>query len=182
MGPKSIANVLEQIERSKARGLARVLVGLSIRYVGSQNAIVLADEFGSIDEIARASVEQLQAAEGIGERIAESVRFFFSQETNRAIVDRLRRAGVVLTAPKATKGAGGKLAGKTFVLTGTLPTMTREQASELIVAAGGKVSGSVSKKTDYVVAGSEAGGKLTRAQELGTPILDEAGLRKLLSA
>jgi DNA ligase (NAD+) len=182
MGPKSIANVLEQIERSKARGLARVLVGLSIRYVGSQNAIVLAGEFGSIDEIARASVEQLQAAEGIGERIAESVRFFFSQETNRAIVDRLRRAGVVLTAPKATKGAGGKLAGKTFVLTGTLPTMTREQASELIVAAGGKVSGSVSKKTDYVVAGSEAGGKLTRAQELGTPILDEAGLRKLLSA
>lgn len=180
MGPKSIANVLEQIERSKSRGLARVLVGLSIRYVGSQNAIALAGAFGSIDEIERAGVAALQEVEGVGERIAESVHFFFAQKTNRAIVERLRKAGVVLSAPRRARAASGKLAGKTFVLTGTLPSLTREAAGELIVAAGGKVSGSVSKKTEYVVAGDEAGSKLAKAQELGTTILDEAGLRKLL--
>jgi DNA ligase (NAD+) len=181
MGEKSIANVLEQIDASKARGLARVLVGLSIRFVGSQNAIALAGAFGSADAIEHASVEELQEIEGVGERIAESVHFFFSQKINRGIVGRLNDAGVLLTAPKRAKAAAGKLAGKTFVLTGTLPSMTREEASELIVAAGGKVVGSVSKKTDYVVAGSEAGSKLTKAEELGTPILDEADLRKLLS-
>jgi DNA ligase (NAD+) len=181
MGEKSIANVLEQIDASKARGLARVLVGLSIRFVGSQNAIALAGAFGSAEAIEHASVEELQEIEGVGERIAESVHFFFSQKINRGIVSRLNDAGVVLTAPKRAKAAAGKLAGKTFVLTGTLPSMTREEASELITTAGGKVVGSVSKKTDYVVAGSEAGSKLTKAQELGTPILDEPGLRDLLS-
>jgi DNA ligase (NAD+) len=182
MGPKSIANVLEQIEKSKSRGLARVLVGLSIRYVGSQNAIALASEFGEIDEIANAGALRLQEVEGVGERIAESVDFFFSQATNRGIVDRLRRAGVVLTAPKRPRQASGKLAGKTFVLTGTLPSMTREQATELIVRAGGKVTGSVSKNTDYVVAGGEAGSKLDKAQQLGTPILDESALKELLES
>ena len=180
MGPKSIANVLEQIEKSKSRGLARVLVGLSIRYVGSQNAIALASEFGSIEEIADAGVARLQEVEGVGERIAESVDFFFSQKPNRQIVERLRAAGVMLTAPKRARAASGKLAGKTFVLTGTLPTLTREAATELIVAAGGKVTGSVSKNTDYVVAGAEAGSKLEKAEKLGTPILDEPGLRDLL--
>ena len=182
MGSKSIANVLEQIEKSKSRGLARVLVGLSIRYVGTQNAGALAAEFGSIDEIADAGAERLQEVEGVGERIAESVDFFFSQKTNRDIVERLRRAGVVLTAPKRARAASGKLAGKTFVLTGTLPSMTREEATELIVQAGGKVTGSVSKNTDYVVAGSEAGSKLDKAEKLGTTILDEEGLRSLLSS
>lgn len=180
MGPKSIANVLEQIEKSKSRGLARVLVGLSIRYVGSQNATALASEFGSIDEIERADVARLQEVEGVGERIAESVHFFFGQKTNRTIVERLRASGVTLTAPKRARAASGKLAGKTFVLTGTLPTLTREAAKELIVQAGGKVTGSVSKNTDYVVAGTEAGSKLERAQQLGTAILDEAALRQLL--
>ena len=180
MGAKSIGNVLEQIEKSKSRGLARVLVGLSIRYVGSQNATALASEFGSIDEIEKADVARLQEVEGVGERIAESVHFFFSQKTNRAIAEGLRKAGVMLTAPKRAKAAAGKLAGKTFVLTGTLPTLTRDQATELIVAAGGKVTGSVSKNTDYVVAGSEAGSKLDKAEKLGITILDEDGLRDLL--
>jgi len=181
MGEKSIANVLAQIERSKSRGLARVLVGLSIRYVGSQNAAILAGDFGSIDAIAAASADELQASEGVGERIAESVSFFFAQKPNRAIVERLRRAGVVMTAPKRARAAAGKLAGKTFVLTGTLPTLTRDEASALIVEAGGKVTGSVSKKTDYVVAGSEAGSKLAKAEQLAIPILDEDGLRGLLA-
>ena len=183
MGEKSIGNVLEQVERSKSRGLARVLVGLSIRYVGSQIATLLANEFGSIEGVEEADAERMQEVEGIGERIAESVHFFFSQKPNQRIVERLRQSGVVLTAPKRKKSAaGGKLAGKIFVLTGTLPSLTREEAAELIVEAGGKVSGSVSKKTDYVVAGTEAGSKLSKAQELGTTILDEAGLRKLLES
>lgn len=181
MGEKSITNVLEQIEASKTRGLARVLVGLSIRYVGLQNANALAGAFGSVDAIERASVEELEEVEGVGERIAESVHFFFGQKINRGIVKRLDDAGVDLTAPKRPRAAAGKLAGKTFVLTGTLPSMTREEATELITAAGGKVSGSVSKKTDYVVAGSEAGSKLAKAEQLGVTILDEAGLRELLS-
>jgi len=180
MGEKSIANVLEQIDVSKSRGLARVLVGLSIRFVGLQNANALAGAFGSIDAIEAASIEELQEIEGVGERIAESVHFFFGQKINRGIVERLRDADVVLTAPKRARALAGKLAGKTFVLTGTLPTMTREEATELITAAGGKVSSSVSKKTDYVVAGSEAGTKLAKAQELGTTILDEPALRALL--
>ncbi len=180
MGEKSIANILEQIGVSKARGLARVLVGLSIRYVGLQNANALAGAFGSIDAIEHASLEELQEVEGVGERIAESVHLFFGQKINRGIVERLSDAGLVLTAPKRARAAAGKLAGKTFVLTGTLPSMTREEATELITAAGGKVSGSVSKKTDYVVAGSEAGSKLAKAEELGTTILDEKGLRDLI--
>jgi DNA ligase (NAD+) len=180
MGEKSIANVLGQIERSKSRGLARVLVGLSIRYVGSQNAAILAGDFGTIDAIADADVETLTASEGIGERIAESVHSFFAQKSNRGIVDRLRKAGVVLDAPKRPKVAAGKFAGKTFVLTGTLPSLTREDATALIVEAGGKVSGSVSKKTDYVVAGTDPGSKLAKAEQLGVTILDEAGLKELL--
>jgi len=182
MGQKSIANVLEQIEVSKSRGLARVLVGLSIRYVGLQNANALAGAFGSVDAIEKATVEELQEVEGVGERIAESVHFFFEQKINRDIVESLGDAGVLLTAPKRARASSGKLAGKTFVLTGTLPSLTREEATELIAAAGGKVSGSVSKKTDYVVAGAEAGSKLAKAEELGTAILDEAGLRALLSS
>ena len=181
MGEKSIANVLSSIEASKRRGLPRVLTGLGIRFVGSQNAVILAGDFGSIDAIAQASLEELQASEGVGERIAESVRFFFEQETNRSIVDRLRKYGVVMTAPKRAKAAAGKLAGKTFVLTGTLPSLTRDEASALITEAGGKVSGSVSKKTNYVVAGDEAGSKLAKAEQLGVAILDESGLRKLLA-
>ena len=179
-GEKTIANLLRNIELSKSRGLARVLTGLGIRFVGSQTAQILAGDFGSIDAIAAASAEDLQRSEGIGPEVAGSVALFFQQRANRAMIDRLRKAGVSLTAPKRARAAGGKLAGKTFVLTGTLPNLTREEATDLIVQAGGKVTGSVSKKTDYVVAGTDPGSKYDKAQSLGVTILDEAGLRKLL--
>jgi DNA ligase (NAD+) len=180
-GEKTISNLLRNIEASKKRGLARLLTGLGIRFVGTQTAQILADDFGTIDAIEQASVEELQQSEGIGPEVASSVHLFFQQHANREMIERLRKAGVEMTAPKRARAANGKLTGKTFVLTGTLPTMTRDEASELIVAAGGKVTGSVSKKTDYVVAGSEAGSKLTKAQDLGIEILDEDGLRALLS-
>lgn len=180
MGEKTIANLLANIEGSKNRGLARVLFGLGIRMVGAQNAALLAGDFGSIDALAQASEEQLSASEGIGPQIAASVVLFFRQHQNRAMIERLRSAGVDLTAPLRPREAVGPLVGKTFVLTGTLPNLTREQASERIVAAGGKVSGSVSKKTAYVVAGDEAGSKLTKAESLGIPIIDEAALLQLL--
>ncbi len=180
MGEKSIENVLEAIARSKTSGLARLLAALNIRYVGAQNAALLAAEFGSLDAIESASEEELIATEGIGKQIAEAIAFFFAQPQNRRVIERLREHGLLLTAPKRERAAAGVLAGKTLVLTGTLPTLTREEATELIVEAGGKVSGSVSKKTDYVVAGDEAGSKLAKAQSLGIAILDEAAFRDLL--
>jgi DNA ligase (NAD+) len=180
MAEKSASNVLAAIEASKARGLARVLFGLGIRMVGAQNAGLLASEFGTIDAIAAANEEELVAVEGIGPEIARSVVLFFAQEPNRAMVARLKGAGVDCTAPKRERAAAGVLAGKTLVLTGTLPSLTRDEAAAMIVAAGGKVSGSVSKKTDYVVAGAEAGSKLAKAESLAVPVIDEAGLRDLL--
>jgi DNA ligase (NAD+) len=179
-GEKTIANLLRNIEASKKRGLARLLTGLGIRFVGTQTAQILADDFGSIDAIANAGVEKLQESEGIGPEVASSVDLFFRQAANREMIERLRAAGVEMTAPKRERAADGRLAGKTFVLTGTLPGMTRDEASALIVDAGGKVTGSVSKKTDYVVAGSEAGSKLTKAEQLGIAVIDEDGLRELL--
>ena len=181
MGDRSVQNILTEIERSKSRGLARVLAALGIRYVGGQNATLLAGEFGSIDALAAASREELEATEGIGPQIAESVAFFFDREPNRAVVERLRASGLDLTAPLRPREPVGPLAGKTFVITGTLPSLTREEATALITDAGGKAAGSVSKKTDYVIAGDEAGSKLAKAQSLGIPILDEAGLRDLVA-
>ncbi|MBV8149136.1 MAG: NAD-dependent DNA ligase LigA, partial [Candidatus Eremiobacteraeota bacterium] len=180
MGKKSATNVLDAIERSKHRGLARLLVGLGIRFVGEQTAAILASDFGSIDAIASASEERLKESEGIGPEVGGSVHLFFAQKANVRMIERLRAAGVDVTAPKRARPAGGALEGKTLVLTGTLPTLTREQAGAMIVAAGGKVTGSVSKRTDYVVAGDDPGSKHAKAQELGIPILDEKGLRKLL--
>lgn len=180
-GPKSIENLVRNIERSKERGLARLLYGLGVRFVGTQTAQILAEDFGSIDAIAEAAADELQRSDGIGPEVAASVTLFFKQKANRDMIARLQRSGVNVTAPKRVRAAGGKLAGKTFVLTGTLPNLTREAATELVVGAGGKVTGSVSKKTDYVVAGDEAGSKLTKAQTLGIKILDEAGLQSLLS-
>jgi DNA ligase (NAD+) len=180
-GEKTIANLRRNIEASKSRGLARLLTGLGIRFVGTQTAQILADDFGTIDAIANASTEELQQSEGIGPEVASSVHLFFQQHANREMIERLREAGVVTAAPKRARAANGKLAGKTFVLTGALPNMTRDEATELITAAGGKVTGSVSKKTDYVVAGSEAGSKLAKAEQLGIAIVDEDGLRELLA-
>jgi DNA ligase (NAD+) len=179
MGDKSVAKLLEAIEGSKTRGLARVLTGLGIRFVGEQTAAILAGDFGSIDAIAAASEEDLRQSEGIGPEVAASVRLFFEQPANRGMIERLRGAGVVMAGAQRARGAG-PLATKTFVLTGTLPTLTRDEAAALIVARGGKVSGSVSGKTDYVVAGDAAGSKLAKARELGISVLDEEGFRRLL--
>jgi DNA ligase (NAD+) len=181
MAEKSARNVVEAIENSKKRGLARVLVAVGIRYVGGQNAALLAGAFGSLEALSVATQDELAAVSGIGPQIAESVAFFFQQAPNRAVLDRLQAAGVDLTAPLAPREPVGILAGKTFVLTGTLPNLTREDATELIVAAGGKVASAVSKKTSYVVAGEEAGSKLAKAESLEIPILDEAGLREVLA-
>jgi len=181
MGEKSIANVLAAIEGSKSRGLARVLAALGIRYVGGQNAALLAGDFGTIDALAAATREALVATEGIGDQIAESVSFFFAQPQNTEVIERLRARGVDLTAPLRPKKPAGALAGKTFVITGTLPSLTREEATELIVAAGGKVSSAVSKKTSYLVAGEEAGSKLAKAGSLDVPVIDEAALRALVA-
>jgi len=182
MAEKSASNVLAAIEGSKGRGLARVLYGLGIRMVGAQNAALLAAEFGTVDAVAAATEDELTAVEGIGPEIARSVVLFFAQEPNRAMIARLKAAGVDCSAPKRERAPAGALAGKTFVLTGTLPSLTRDEAASLIAAAGGKVSGSVSKKTDYVVAGTEAGSKLAKAESLAIPVLDETGLRELLES
>lgn len=182
MGEKSAANVVANIEDSKKRGLARLLSALNIRYVGSQNATLLAGAFGTIEAIEAAPSEDLTQVEGIGPQIAQSVAFFFAQPQNRAVVARLRAHGVVTSAPKREPVAAGPFAGKTFVLTGTLPSLTREEATSLIVAAGGKVAAAVSRKTDYVLAGGDAGSKLAKAHQLGIEILDEAAFRDLLAS
>lgn len=175
---KSATTLVEQIERSKKAGLARVLMGLGIRFVGERTAELLAQEFGSIDALMDANAEELERVEEVGPRISQAILEFFAQGKNRALVEHLRIAGVDMTAEKKQRST--QLEGLTFVLTGTLPTMTRDEAKAKIEAAGGKTAGSVSKKTSYVVAGEEAGSKLDKARELKIPVLDEAGLLKLL--
>jgi DNA ligase (NAD+) len=179
-GDKLVANLLGNIERSKARPFARVLYALGIRFVGGQNAQILADAAGDIDRLAGMTADELESIEQIGPTIAASVASFFAQAQNRDVIEKLRRGGVNLRGERRVPSATGALAGKTFVLTGTLPALTREDATALIVAAGGKVSGSVSKKTDYVVAGEAAGSKHAKAESLGVKIIDEAELRRLL--
>jgi DNA ligase (NAD+) len=182
MGEKSAANLLAGLAKSKRTTLARFLYGLGIRHVGETTAKDLAKHFGGIDRVMEASVEQLLEVDDVGPVVAQSIRTFFDQPHNREVVEQLRASGVQWTegAGAADDAVPRPLAGKTLVLTGTLPTLSRDDAKELIEAAGGKVSGSVSKKTDYVVAGSEAGSKLDKARELGVAVLDEDGLRALL--
>jgi DNA ligase (NAD+) len=175
---KSAAALLDEIEGSKKSGLARLLMGLGIRFVGERTAQLLAEEFGSIEAIERATAEELERVEEVGPRISQAILEFFAQPANRALIESLKAAGVRMTAEKKPRSA--HLAGRTFVLTGTLPTLTREEAKAKIEAAGGKTAGSVSKKTSYVVAGEEAGSKLDKAQELKIPVLDEAGLLALI--
>ena len=177
MGKKSAANVIANIVNSKKNPLPRVLSALGIRFVGERTAVFLAEHFGSMDAIAEATVEELQGAEEVGPKVAESIFQFFREKHNRELIERLREAGLQFThATRRPKG--GPLSGKTLVLTGTLPTLSREDAKKMIEAAGGKVSGSVSKKTNFVVAGDDAGSKLTKAQELGVEIWDEERLVK----
>ena len=178
-GEKSATTLLEEIDRSKKAGLARVIMGLGIRFVGERTAELLAQEFGSIDALENATVEELERVEEVGPRISQAILEFFGREANRTLVQNLRDAGVEMTAEKKIRST--QLAGLTFVLTGTLPTLTRDEAKKRIEDAGGKVSGSVSKKTSYVVAGEEAGSKLDKATELKVSVLDEAQLLELLA-
>src|SRR5271165_4128473 len=177
MGKKSAQNVLREIENSKKLPLERVIYGLGIRMVGERTAQFLAEHFGSMEALENASVEELQNVNEVGPRIAESIVEFFSIPANRKLVERLRDAGLAFKGQKKERGT--KLAGKTFVLTGTLAKYTRDEAKKMIEDAGGKVSGSVSKKTDYVVAGADAGSKLDKAKELGVAVIDEKEMEKL---
>ena len=178
MGTKSAQNLVSAIEASKSAGLARLIYALGIRNVGEVAAAALADRFGTLDELTVASVEQIAELEDFGQITAECVVNFFSHPQNVALCQRLKEAGLITVNTNEPKGE--LLAGLSFVLTGTLPTMSRDEASELIKRAGGKVVGSVSKKTDYVVAGEAAGSKLTKAQSLGIKIISEEELLELL--
>ena len=185
LGEKSAANLVAAIGASKARPLARVLFALGILHVGGENAELLVRRFGDLEALRAASVEEISATPGIGPVIAASVREFFADPRNLDLVRRLQEAGVTMAAPPVGEGAGaagleGPLSGKTLVLTGTLPGMSRQEATDLIAGAGGRVTGSVSAKTDYVVVGEDPGSKLDKARELGVDLLDEQGLRDLL--
>jgi len=185
MADKSAANLVAAFEKSKQTTLARFLYALGVRHVGEATAKDLARHFGGIERVMDASVEQLLEVNDVGPVVAESIHAFFAQPHNREVVEQLRAAGVTWAEHEgaaAAVAAALPLAGKTLVLTGTLPTLSRDEAKELVEAAGGKVAGSVSKKTHWVVAGEEAGSKLDKARELGVPVLDEAGLRSLLAA
>ena len=172
--------VMVQVEESKTRGLGRVLFGIGMRHVGANVAELLAQEFGSIQALATAPVEKIAEIPGIGPKIAESVHEFFSIPENVAVIERLRQAGVMLEEEKPENELPQTLAGLTFVLTGTLEHFTRDEAGAQLKAMGAKVSGSVSKKTSFVVAGKAAGSKLTKAESLGVPVLDEAALQQIL--
>jgi DNA ligase (NAD+) len=176
---KSAQNILNEIENSKKLPLERVIYGLGIRMVGERTAQFLAEHFGSMEALETASVEELQNVNEVGPRIGESIAEFFGNAANRRLVDRLREAGLTMSGQKKQRGT--KLAGKTFVLTGTLAHFTRDEAKKMIEDAGGKVAGSVSKKTDYVVAGADAGSKLDKAKELGVQVIDENELKNLLT-
>jgi DNA ligase (NAD+) len=177
---KSARALIDEIDQSRKAGLARVLMGLGIRFVGERTAELLAEEFGSIDALMSATTEELERVEEVGPRISQAILEFFAQPANLALVQALKSARVDMTAEKKQRSA--QLEGLTFVLTGTLPTLTRDEAKARIEAAGGKTAGSVSKKTSYVVAGEEAGSKLEKALALKVPVIDEAGLLELLQA
>jgi DNA ligase (NAD+) len=182
MADKSAQNLLDSLDKAKATTLARFIYALGIRHVGESTAKDLAKHFGSLDPLMNASIEELLEVNDVGPIVAESIQQFFAEEHNRTVIEQLRAPGKVTwpEGPPAPRAPQGVLAGKTVVLTGTLPTLTRDAAKEMLEAAGAKVAGSVSKKTDYVVAGTDAGSKLAKAEELGVPVLDEDGLRKLL--
>ena len=184
MGEKSAANLVAALSKSKRTTLPRFLYALGIRHVGESTARDLSSHFGRLDAIVDAGVEQLLEVADVGPTVAQSLRTFFDQPHNREVVEQLRAAGVSWDEHdgKRADTRPRPLAGKTFVLTGTLPTLTRDDAKAMIEAAGGKVAGSVSKKTAFVVAGDEAGSKLDKARELGIEIIDEAGLREVLTA
>jgi DNA ligase (NAD+) len=177
VGEKSVDNLLDEIEKSRKLPLERVILGLGIGQVGTRTAELLAEHFGSMDELMDASAEQLQEVNDVGPSVSASIREFFDEPTNRELVKRLEKYGLTFKGVKKVRGTA--LAGKTFVLTGTLPTYSRDAAKKMIEDAGGKVSGSVSKKTDYVVAGDDAGSKLDKARDLGVKVIDEKEMENL---
>ncbi len=181
MAQLSAQNIFDALEKSKQTTLSRFLFGLGIRHVGEATAKALAQHFGKLDSIMDATVKQLLEVADVGPIVAESIHTFFQETHNREVVDQLRACGLKWEEGEPAEQVPKPLAGKTFVLTGTFPTLSRDAAKDLIEAAGGKVSGSVSKKTHYVVAGTEAGSKLDKARELGVTVLDEAGLLALLA-
>ena len=182
MAEKSANNVLASIEKSKPTTLPRFLFGLGIRHVGEATAKELVRHFGKMDAIMDATVDQLLQVPDVGPIVAQSLRTFFDQAHNREVVEQLRACGVTWSEGVPSAGASLPLAGQTYVLTGTLPTLSRDQAKDMLESLGAKVAGSVSKKTHGVVAGAEAGSKLDKAQELGIPVLDEAALLALVNA
>jgi DNA ligase (NAD+) len=179
MGQKSAGNIIRNIEKSKKSPLSRVLAALGIRFVGERTAEFLAEEFGAMDAVATATLEDLQQAAEVGPKVAQSIYQFFREPRNSELVDRLRSAGLQFHH-QSGRPRGGPLKGLTFVLTGTLPNLSREEAKRMIETAGGNVSGSVSRKTNYVVAGDDAGSKLAKARALGIKIVDEAGMLNLI--
>src|SRR5688500_18245481 len=179
---KSATKLMEQIETSKTRGLQRLLYGIDIRHVGERYAKILARHYRSIDKIAAASVEELDVIHEIGLSVAESVYEWFRDPRNIDLIERLRTAGVQMEVDGASTAAlDERFVGKTFVLTGRLENYSRDEAAKLIEDRGGRISSSVSKKTDYVIAGSDAGSKLTKAVGLGVAVLDEKGFRTMIS-
>jgi DNA ligase (NAD+) len=179
---KSAQNLIDSLEKAKHTTLARFIYALGIRHVGESTAKDLARHFGSLEPLMNASIDELLEVNDVGPVVAESIHQFFAEEHNRTVIEQLRAPGKVTwpEGPPAPRAPQGLLAGKTVVLTGTLPTLSREDAKEMLEAAGAKVAGSVSKKTDYVVAGADAGSKLAKAEELGIPVLDEDDMRRLL--
>jgi DNA ligase (NAD+) len=180
MGDKSASKIVANIEASKQRPVARLISGLGIPFVGERTAQILADRFGGVDALMQAEEAQLQTAEEVGPKVSESIRKFFAEPHNRELIERLRAAGLQFEGEIRNTTSFGPLTGMTFVLTGTLPTLSREEAKQKIEAAGGKVTGSVSKKTSVVVAGEEAGSKLEKAREIGIEVWTESRLLERL--
>jgi DNA ligase (NAD+) len=181
MAQKSAQNLLDNLAHSKTTTLARFIYALGMRNVGEATAKDLAKHFGGLKAVMQAGIEELHAVNDVGPVVAESIINFFAEPHNQSVIAELIHAGIHWPETDGKQAPSGHLVGKTFVLTGTLPNLSRDDAKELIEVAGGKVSGSVSKKTDYVVAGSDAGSKLDKAQELSLNILDEADLLALLN-
>ncbi|MGH2561088.1 MAG: helix-hairpin-helix domain-containing protein, partial [Thermomicrobiales bacterium] len=181
LGEKSAANLQASVEASKQRPLARLVNALGIRHVGERTASLLVDRFGSIDALLHASLDEINAIGGIGAVVAKSTYDFFQEPRNRAIIEKLRTAGLRFQDDGGPRDGRTSLTGMTFVITGRLETMTRPQAEERLRRAGANVTSSVSKKTSYVLAGEDAGGKADRARELGVPLIDEQTLLAMLS-
>jgi len=183
VGEKNAAKVVAEIERSRANELWRLIFGLGIRHVGERAAQVLADAFGSVQALQTASVDELQSTPEIGPVLAESVRHWLDEPRNQQLIERLRAAGVRMEVPldeRSAKDTPGPLSGKTYVITGTLSSMTRDQATTALERLGGKVSASVSRKTTAVIVGAEAGSKAEKARAIGVPLLDEAAFQSLI--